>query len=131
LTPAIPPGDTGLVTRRRRITAIVALVAAASPWLIASLAAVHLEQHADRDHDHAREVAAAVHGHEHEAGTPEHQHLWTLPNGALAPDKLLTPLPATPTRVADRVAFAAAGVVAGARAAGHDPPRRSVSILRI
>ncbi|HSB62448.1 MAG TPA: hypothetical protein VLI67_12060 [Vicinamibacteria bacterium] len=58
---------------RRRMAAVLALAALASPGLAAGLVALHLAHHHD-DPVESRDLAVAFHGHGHPDGTVEHDH---------------------------------------------------------
>jgi hypothetical protein len=125
-----------MLGRCRKISALVVVGAAIHPWLAAAIVAVQVSHHTERHHGPGPDsgFAAALHGHRHEHGTPDHQHLLTLPAGTPPPARVtLTPVltvvpdvPADVSTAAVRLAMTAAGM-------GHDPPpaQRSVRILRI
>lgn len=121
--------------RWRRPAALLVLGAALSPCLAPGAIALHTERHSSRHEEHGHGgMAVALHGHHHERGTPEHQHLLTLPMGAPTPAKAsLAPLPAALARMVAEAASAPVRLAAAVGAAGHDPPsvQRSSSILRI
>jgi hypothetical protein len=121
----------------RRTTALFVLGVVASPWLATAVVALHLDGHARRGH-HEGEVeslaGAALHGHAHDAGTPEHHHSVTAPApGPLPVKPELTPAPAAILRAIAAVAEGPIRLPEAASSVGHDPPRCafSVSILRI
>lgn len=125
-----------MLGRTRRTAAVFLLGAAVSPWLSSGTVALHIGRHAGHRHDgHEREAsAAALHGHHHEVGTPDHQHLLTLPVAAPAPAKaVFAPLPAALARIIALAACESAGALTGFGGGAPDPPsaRRSPSILRI
>jgi hypothetical protein len=119
----------------RRPAAIVVLGVTLSPWLGAGAVALHLEDHsAGHREAHDDGMPVAVHGHHHAPGTPDHQHLLTLPAAAPAPARAtLTPPPWAFTRTPAGTAPARDRLVAGAAGLGHDPPsaHRSLPVLRI
>jgi hypothetical protein len=125
-----------MLGRRRKRIALVVVGAAMHPWLAAAVVALHLGHHVEPQHAPSPEsgFAAALHGHHHEHGTPDHQHFLTLTEGTSPPARGTL----TPVRVvlADVVAGASATAKALATTAagmGHDPPpaQRSFRILRI
>jgi hypothetical protein len=121
----------------RKTTASLVLGVVASPWPSVALVALHLEGHARSKHDATRAEASAtgiVHGHSHDASTPEHHHHVTAPASAPLPVKPeLTPAPAAILRAIAAVAEGPVRFPEAASSVGHDPPRciSSVSILRI
>ncbi len=59
----------------RRPAALLVLAGAVCPWVAAGAVALHLGEHHSRHRDPGHDaVALALHGHLHEAGTPEHEH---------------------------------------------------------
>jgi len=125
-----------MLARRRKMIALVVVGAAIHPWLAAAVVALHIEHHAEAHHGPGPEsgFAAALHGHHHEHGTPDHQHLLTLPAGTPPPARgTLTPVPAVVADVAADVSTAAVRLATSAAGMGHDPPhaQRSFRILRI
>lgn len=125
-----------MLGRRRKTVALVAVGAAIQPWLAAAVIALHLEHDAEPHHARSspRGLAAGLHGHHHEQGTPDHQHLLTLPGGTPPPARgTLTPVPAVVADVAAGVSATALRLATTAAGMGHDPPRgqRSFRILRI
>jgi hypothetical protein len=109
----------------RRMIAVFALVVAAAPWLSAGIVAVHLGYHDARGSEdrHQHEAAVAGHGHHHEAGTPEHEHISTLPRDVLSPARIaLVPVPAILAHAATEVAASAIRFAVCVGAASHDPP---------
>jgi hypothetical protein len=125
-----------MLGRCRKEIALVVVGAAIHPWLAAAAVALHLEHHAAPHHAPSPEssFAAALHGHHHEHGTPDHQHLLTLTEGTSPPARgTLTPVPVVLADVAADVATAAVRLATSAAGMGHDPPRaqRSFRILRI
>ena len=120
---------------RKRI-ALLVVGAVIHPWLAAAVVALHLEHHADSRDARGPEsaFAGALHGHHHEHGTPDHQHLLTLPAGTPPPARgTLTPVLAVVADVAADVSTIAKGLATTAAGMGHDPPpaQRSFRILRI
>lgn len=125
-----------MLRRRRKTIALVVLGAAIHPWLAAAVVALHLEHHAEAHHARSPEsgFAAALHGHHHEHGTPDHQHLLALTDGASPPARgPLTPVPTVLADVAVDVSSTAVRLATTAAGMGHDPPsaQRSFRILRI
>jgi hypothetical protein len=125
-----------MLGRRRKRIALVVLGTVIHPWLAAAVVALHLEHHAESRHTRDPEsgFAAALHGHPHEHGTPDHQHLLTLTEGTSPPARgTLTPVPVVLADVAADVSATAKGLATTAAGMGHDPPpaQRSFRILRI
>jgi hypothetical protein len=126
-----------MLRRRRQWAALFVLGGAVGPWLAAALVALHMESHSGGHDGGDREssgLAAVLHGHHHERGTPDHQHLLTLPGGAPPPARAtLAPVPAVFADVPSRVAATMVRFAAGVSSVGHDPPsaERSFRILRI
>jgi len=127
-----------MLRRWRRTTALFVLGAAVSPWLSAGVVALHMGRHAEggrHEHHEDAATAVAVHGHPHEAGTPHHEHLLTLPAGVPLPARaaLVPPWPAPLARMIEDATVAAVRLAPAVTAAGHDPPAgpHPVSILRI
>jgi hypothetical protein len=125
-----------MLGRRRKRIALVLVGAAIHPWLAAAGVALHIEHPAEGHHRPGPEsgLAAALHGHHHEHGTPDHQHLLTLPVGTSPPARgTLTPVLAFVAEVPADVATAAVRLATTAAGMGHDPPpaQRSFRILRI
>jgi hypothetical protein len=58
----------------RRLLAGSTAAAFLWPWLLVFVTALHLSLEHGHDHDVANRVVVALHGHEHEAGTPPHEH---------------------------------------------------------
>ena len=65
----------------RRLLASSTAAAFLCPWLAVLVTALHLSFDHGHDHDVANRVALAFHGHEHEAGTPPHEHDAAPANG--------------------------------------------------
>lgn len=125
-----------MLGRLRKRTALVVLGTAIHPWLAAAGVALHLEHHAAPHHAPSPEssFAAALHGHHHEHGTPDHQHLLTLTEGTSPPARgTLTPVPVALADVVAGVSATPKALAATAAGMGHDPPiaQRSFRILRI
>jgi len=125
-----------MLSWRRRGIALLVVGAAIHPWAAAAVVALHLEHHAEPHHarDLESSFAAALHGHYHEHGTQDHQHLLTLPAGTPPPARgTLTPVLAVVADVAADVSATARGLATTAAGMGHDPPpaQRSFQVLRI
>lgn len=121
--------------RWRQRTALSIVGVAVFPWLSAAAVLLHLEHDAHHDaRDSESGFAAAVHGHDHERGTPYHEHLLTLPGATLSTSRAsLASLAAALAPVVSVAVATGLRFAAGAVSLGHDPPsaRRSVSVLRI
>jgi hypothetical protein len=61
---------------RPKWRALIPLAAMSLPWLTAPVFALHLAHH----HGTREDLAAALHGHAHAEGTPDHDHLLTPPS---------------------------------------------------
>jgi hypothetical protein len=121
---------------RLRGIALAVLGTSAFPWLSIAGATLHLEAHATHHHRAETDATATVlHGHHHEAGTPDHEHHLTLaPVGPLPTRIAIQSLPvalggeaSASGQVPDSIAAAVTGL-------GHDPPHRppsSITILRV
>jgi len=59
----------------------MALAAALAPWLTMAAVSVHVlaDSHAAGEQDPGRDLGGPLHGHRHEAATPEHEHFVIVP----------------------------------------------------
>jgi len=124
--------------QRGSLPAVLVLVALALPWVGALAALAHNidghHHHAPADHHPSETGDLIVHGHQHEPGTPSHEHTFVLGNQAplskrnsLTVDTAPSVLPAP---ISPRSADIATALCADR---GHGPPgaSRTISILRI
>jgi len=116
---------------------VTALLALAASWAAGWAVAFHLasDDHGGRatsDGGGALGLQMAVHGHVHAEGTPEHGHpvVGSAPVPIRARLSLLAPVM---TGDAPEVVLTAASSrwLASPSAANHDPPPRSIFVLRI
>jgi hypothetical protein len=84
----IAASQNGRMRRWRKEFAWVVLAATLVPWPVAVAVAVHeASEHGAADAAVHNDLAAVLHGHEHDSGTPDHDHSLT-PSGPVASEQL-------------------------------------------